>query len=128
MASAKKKGSGTDWPALSTEYAHGTMTLRELAGAHGIREAGVFTRSAADGWEDERKRVRAQTSAAAAVRLHDARVDELAQFNRNDLLVAQSLRKMVGHTIQQWAAQPGSLSPNDMAALARTADTAQKIG
>lgn len=118
----------TDWNALRVEFVHGSMSMRELAASHGIRPSTLMNQATRHGWEAERVRQRAEASEQAAARLAAQKVDELTKFNEGDLALAKALKVMVGRTIEQWSKSKLQASPNDMAALARTADTAQKIG
>ena len=58
---AKKNGGERyDWPALKTEYATSTISLKDLAKKHGIRQTTVTERSAKEGWVKARKEYQAR--------------------------------------------------------------------
>ena len=111
----------TDWPAIKVEYLHSSLSLRELAAKHKIKEAGVFNRCANEGWDAERKRIQARLSEKAHKALESSRVEQLAKLNADDLEAANAIkakaREML-HLIE---------TPNDLRALSASLDTAQKI-
>ena len=112
----------TDWTALRLEYVNGAMTLRELADKHSIKSAGVMTRSANEGWEDERKQRQAETSKLSQAKLTGDRAEQLAKFNEDDLRMARAIRAKAAQMMQT------ADTPHALSAIARSADVAQKIG
>ena len=96
--------------------------MRDLAGKHGIKAAGVMRRAAKEGWDAERKQLSASVSKAAGTILADNRVDELAKFNADDLKMARAIRAKAAQMMANLQ------SPQDLRALAGAVDTAQKVG
>lgn len=113
----------TDWAALKLEYTHGTVTMRELADKHGIKSAGVMRRAAKEGWEAERKQESAKVSKAANEVLGEDRAARLAKFNDQDAKIAEALKAKAAKFLNS-----DSIDPQDLGALSRVFDTAQKMG
>ena len=118
----KKQGARADWPAVRLAYVNGAMTLREVAEHFHIKAAGVMTRAAKEGWEEERKQRQAETSTAAQARITETRAQMLARFNEDDLRVARAIRARAAAMLAT------AQQPADLRALASAMDTAQKIG
>lgn len=114
----------TNWPSLKLEYVNSAMSLRELADRHGIKSAGVMARAAKEGWDNERKQKQAEVSRAAQEQISLTRTDELAKFNEDDLRMARAIR---GRAAQMMTTATG-MTASELSAVARAADTAQKIG
>lgn len=112
----------TDWAKLKLEYVNSTISLRDLAEKHGINAAGVIKRCEREGWEVERRQVSADVGKAAQAELGDTRAAELAKFNDDDLKVARGIRAKAASMMATVE------SPQELSALARAFDTAQKIG
>ena len=112
----------TDWTKLRLDYIHGSMTMRELANSNKIKAAGVMRRAANEGWDATRKQESAKVSNASNAILGDTRATELAKFNDDDLKVARAIRSKAANMLSNVS------SPQDISALARAFDTAQKIG
>lgn len=113
----------TDFVALRLEYVNGNETLRELADRHGVKPAGLFTRSANEGWEEERKQIQARTSKEAQEQMLIDRVAELAKFNEDDIRIAKAIRAKAAKMLSSDAN-----TPSELKALAGAMDIAQKIG
>jgi hypothetical protein len=113
-----------DWPALRLEYVNSTMTQRELAAAHGINASTLMARANKEQWEAARKQHQAETSKAAQERLTETKVDELAQFNADDLRMAKALRGRAAMLMQN----DKTLTAAELRSVATTAAEAQKIG
>ena len=113
----------TDWTALRLEYTHSAITLRELAEKHGINSAGVMRRAAKEGWEAERKQESAKVSKAANDVLGEDRAARLAKFNDQDAKIAEALKAKAAKLLNA-----ESIAPNELSALSRVFDTAQKMG
>jgi hypothetical protein len=111
-----------DWAKIKLEYVNGTMPLRTLAKRHKIKAAGVMARAAKGKWEDERKQLSAKISKAAGEVIAETRAEELSKFNKDDLRAARSIRAKAGNMLA------AELSPQDLSALARVFEAAQKIG
>ncbi len=112
----------TNWPALRTEYVHGSLTFKELAEKHGLKDGTVRQRAHREGWEAERNATSRAVTQAAQERLTESRSAQLAKFNEDDLRVARAIRARA-------AAMLGNVQqPADLRALASAMDTAQKIG
>lgn len=112
----------TDWPKLKLEYVHGVMTMRQLADTHGIKAAGLMKRAASEKWDASRKQLSAQVSKVANTVLTESRATILSKFNEDDLKVARAIRAKAANMLSN------ASSPQDISALARAFDTAQKIG
>lgn len=112
----------TNWTKLRLDYIHGNMTMRELADTNKIKSAGVMRRAANEGWDAERKQESAKVSKVANEVLGDTRAIELAKFNEDDLKVARAIRAKAANMLSNVS------SPQEISALARAFDTAQKIG
>ena len=110
-----------DWAAIRLEYVHGTETMRELAGKHNINAAGLMKRAAKEQWEAERQQKSAEVSKAVSGALVEARIDELSQYNAEDLAVAKMIRARAKAMIAD------GMSPNDLRALGGAFDTASKV-
>ena len=113
----------TDWTTLRLEYTHGSITLRELADKHGIKSAGVMRRAANEGWEAERKQESAKVSKAANEVLGEDRAARLAKFNDHDAKIAEALKAKAAKMLNA-----DDIAPNELNALSRVFDTAQKMG
>lgn len=113
----------TDFVAIKLEYVNGNDTLRELAERHGVKVAGLFTRCANEGWEDERKQIQARTSREAQEQMLIDRVAELAKFNEDDIRIAKAIRAKAAKMMQTSAN-----TPSELKSLAGAMDIAQKIG
>lgn len=111
-----------DWGALRTEYINGTMSLRELAEANGIKAAGLMNRAAKEGWDAERKRFQAESSKRALEIAADERADRLAKFNAQDLKIAEGMKAKA--VVMLKAAE----DERTLATLARVFESAQRIG
>jgi transposase-like protein len=114
----------TDWTKLQSEFVHGHMTMRELAERHGIKASGVMRRAAIEKWDEKRKQESANVSKAVTERARESRIDELAHFNAEDLAIAKQIRKQV----EQHMASAPDVNPNELRALAASAEAAQRIG
>jgi hypothetical protein len=112
----------TNWTKLRLDYIHGNMTLRELAEQNKIKSAGVMRRAANEGWDSDRKQESAKVSKVANEVLTDTRAAELSKFNDDDLKVARAIRAKAANMLS------AVNSAQDISALARAFDTAQKIG
>lgn len=112
----------TDWTKLRLDYIHGNMTLRELAEKNNIKAAGVMRRAANEGWDSDRKQESAKVSKVANEALSDTRANELSKFNEDDLKVARAIRGKAAAMLNT------ALSAQELSALARSFDIAQKIG
>ena len=119
-----KPNARPDWSAIKVEYINGTMSQRELATAHDINAAGLMARANKEKWEDERKRSQAEVSKIAHDKLTEGRIDELTQFNADDLEMAKAIRNRAVTLMET----TGALTPTELRSLASAADTAQKIG
>lgn len=124
MANALITKKRADWPALRVEYINNTMTQRELAAAHGVNASTLMARANKEQWEAARKQHQAETSRAAQERLTEVKIDELAQFNADDLRMAKALRGRAAMLMQN----ASNLSPAELRSIATTAAEAQKIG
>ena len=113
----------TDWTTLRLEYTHSSITLRELAEKHGIKSAGVMRRAANEGWEAERKQESAKVSKAANEVLGEDRAARLAKFNDHDAKIAEALKAKAAKMLNA-----DDIAPNELNALSRVFDTAQKMG
>ena len=111
-----------DWAKIKLEYVNGTMTLRDLAATHKIKAAGVMAKAAKEKWKDERKQLSAKVSKEAGAAIVEERAEELAKFNKDDLRAAKLIRAKAGNMLS------AELSPQDLSALARVFEAAQKIG
>jgi hypothetical protein len=112
----------TDWTKLRVEYVTSSVTLRDLAAKHGVKPAGVMRRAAKEGWEAERKQESAKVSKVVLETSATDRAAELEKFNADDLKMARAIRAKA-------ASMMGSAStPQDLSALARAVETAQKVG
>lgn len=112
----------TDWTKLRLDYIHGNMTLRELAEQNNIKSAGVMRRAANEGWDADRKQESAKVSKVANEALSDTRASELSKFNEDDLKVARAIRGKAAAMLNT------AQSAQELSALARSFDIAQKIG
>ena len=112
----------TDWVKLRTEYVTSSIVLRELADKHGVKAAGVMTRAAKEGWDAIRKQEQAKVSVAALTASVPERASELEKFNADDLRMARAIRAKAAGMMQT------TNTPQDLSALARAVDTAQKVG
>jgi len=111
-----------NWSKIKLDYINGTMSLRELAKSFKIKSAGVMAKAAKEKWEDERKQLSAKISKAAGDVIADVRAEELSKFNKDDLRAAKGIRAKAGNMLNV------TLSPQDLSALARVFEAAQKIG
>lgn len=113
-----------DWFALKVAYINGTMSQRELAKTYNVNPAGLMARANKENWEAERKHNQASVSKAAHDKLTENRIDQLAKFNADDLIMANAIRDRAAMLMQS----AGSLTASELRSLASAADTAQKIG
>lgn len=112
-----------DWPKIKIEYINGTMSMRELAEAHGIKPAGLFKQAAAEKWKSERKQKSIEVSKKANDAIEETRAEQLSKFNYDDIKVARALRGRAAQKLNN-----EHLSPYDLSSLARVFEVAQKIG
>lgn len=111
-----------DWGALRAEYINGTMSLRELAEANGIKAAGLMSRAAKEGWDAERKRFQAESSKRALELAADDRADRLAKFNDQDLKIAEALKAKAVALLKE------ADDSRELASLSKVFESAQRIG
>ena len=114
----------TDWVKLRTEYVTSSITQRELAEKHGIKAAGVMARAAParEGWDELRKQESAKVSKAVLEASVPDRANEMEKFNADDLRMARAIRAKAAQMMA------GTTTPQDLSALARAVDVAQKVG
>lgn len=111
----------TDWTAIRLEYVHGNESMRELAEKHGIKASGLMRRAANEGWEAERKQKSAEVSKAVSGTLTEVRIDELSQYNAEDLDAAKAIRA------KALAMMEAATSPHELKAISGAIDTASKV-
>ena len=119
----KKKGKimATDWLALKIAYVNTPVTMRELAEAHGIKMAGIMSRSAREGWDSQRKTAQAKAIATASIILGNKRAELLEKLNLDDLDAANAIKVKARQMLEIIE------TPNDLRALSASLAVAQKI-
>ena len=123
-----------DWPAIRLEYVNGSMTYAELAERHALKPGTVRQRGNREGWEEQRNATTRHVTQAAQGELTETRVAELAEFNRADLDLARKIRERAVQmlaedmTTDEATGEPVALSPRDLNAIAKAAESAQKVG
>lgn len=110
-----------DWTAIRLEYVHGTQSMREVAEKHGIKAAGLMRKAALEGWDAQRKQQSAEVSRVAAGTIIAARVDDLSQYNAEDLDAAKRIRAKALEMLDF------AQSPQDIKAISGAVDTASKV-
>lgn len=111
-----------DWPSIRTEYVNGSMTYKDLADKHKLKDGTVRQRGNRDGWDKERDELTRRVTQEAQERLVEDRAATLSKFNEDDLRVARAIRAQAGRLLS------GVSSPSDLRALASSFEVAQKIG
>lgn len=129
---------GIDWAALRLEYINGAMTMAELAAAHGIKDGTLRQRvnrdrAEGDDWHEARNALSRAVTAEAQNRLGALRVDALAEFNQADLDLAVAIRERAKEMLDsgvttQDDGEAAGLTSRDLNAIAKAAESAQKIG
>lgn len=123
-----------DWPAIRLEYVNGSMTYAELAARHGLKDGTVRQRGNREKWDEQRNAVTRHVTQAAQGELTETRIDELREFNGADLKLARAIREAAvtmleaGVTRDESNGEPIPLSPRDLNAIAKAAESAQKVG
>lgn len=121
--------STANWTALRIEYINGSMSLRALANNHNLKTAsGIFTRASKEGWDAQRKQQQAKTSKAAQDILDETKPNELAEFNKNDLVIAKTIRFQIASAIKAASDSKAQLTPAALRLLASAAESSQRIG
>lgn len=115
----------TDWNALELEFVNGAMTYGELAQKHGLKEGTVRQRANRNEWVEKRNALSQSVTSKAQENLSEKRVDELTQFNQDDLKVAVALREQISKAI---LIKGEELSPQELRALAGAHEAAQRVG
>lgn len=110
-----------DWAAIRLEYVHGTENMRDLAAKHKIKAAGLMKRAAKEQWESERQQKSAEVSKAVSGALIEARIDELSQYNADDLAAAKAIRSAALAMLDTAA------TPNDIRSISGAVDIASKV-
>lgn len=113
----------TDWAALRVEYVNGSMQYKELAEKHKLKEGTVRQRANREDWAQERNALSRAVTDAANASLGDERITRLARFNDQDAKIAEALKSKAAKLLSK-----DTLDPQDLSALSRVFDTAQKMG
>lgn len=114
-----------DYEPLRIEYVNSEITIRELCEKHGVSESAVEAKCYRDDWSEQRRKLQADVLQRVNEKLTDKRVQELSEWNDNDLKVAKALR---AKAVNYLTNPEHKLSPMELRALATTLDSAQKIG
>lgn len=119
----------TDWSALEMEFVNGSMTYKELAEKHGLKEGTVRQRANRGKWIERRNALSHSVTQAAQARLSDTRTDELAKFNENDIRLAKAVQSMAEQAlIAMRENQSPGFDPLDLMRVASSLASAQKVG
>ena len=113
----------TDWTALKVEYINGSMQYKELAEKHKLKEGTVRQRANRENWANERNALSRAVTNAANATLGDERITRLARFNDQDAKIAEALKSKAAKLLNK-----DSVDPQELSALSRVFDTAQKMG
>lgn len=113
----------TDWTALKVEYVNGSMQYKELAEKHSLKEGTVRQRANRENWAMERNALSRAVTDAANATLGDERIARLARFNDQDAKIAEALKSKAAKLLGK-----DSVDPQELSALSRVFDTAQKMG
>lgn len=116
------------YDALRVEFINGSMTLKELADAHGVNYAGLRKAASRGEWMAERNSLSHKVTSEATQAKTEERISELAKFNKDDLAMAKALRGMAANIIKQAQDQKRALPLEEIQRIARIAAEAQKIG
>jgi predicted nucleic acid-binding Zn-ribbon protein len=112
---------GIDWLTLKTKFINGTMSLKDLADEHSIKEGTIRSRAKREDWQRERNELQLiATQTVNELNIAD-KVDLLAKLNETDLSAAESLRAKANELLATVA------TAAELKALSGTFDVAQKI-
>jgi hypothetical protein len=114
----------TDWELIRKEYVNGKDSVRELALRFKVSENALEKRSAKGKWAEARRNMAEKVVAWADAKVAEVRVDQIAQFNTDDLRMARAIRAKAAALLS--AAGPKSAA--DLRALAGAVEVAQKVG
>jgi hypothetical protein len=124
----------TDWAAIRFEYVSSSVTYADLAARHGLKDATVRQRGRRDKWDDQRHATARYVTDSAHADVTSGRIDALRAFNSDDLAFARRIRQRLqqmlddGTAVDEATGEPVRLSPRDLNAIAKAAESAQKIG
>lgn len=118
-----------DWPAIKQEFINGHDTLGDLGRKHGIKESTMYARGYRDGWTHERNTLQKHVQATATQLWMDERITELVTQSREDLKMANVLRRMVQNKFRRGIDKDGNCTLSDMSlrTLGLVAESAQRI-
>lgn len=119
---ARGQTPSVDWIALETEFINSSVTLQDLAKAHGIKEATVRQRAKRHEWQQKRHALSREVTGKAQEVLTERRVGELAQLNFADVQLAGRIREKAAQLLDN------SESAQELRAIASAAEIAQRIG
>ncbi len=116
-----------DWTAIEQEFILTPVSFKELSIRHGIKEGTMRARAHRFGWVAKRTDLTQRVTAKAAEAIADTRAEDLAKWNEQDIRLAQALRAQIAANLKAAQDAKRRVLPNDLRALASTAETAQKI-
>lgn len=112
---------------LKLEFVNGTMTLRALADKHGVSYTSIRQWASRYEWSKARNDISHAITKKAFASQVKTRIEELTQFNSDDLKMAKALRAGAASLMNKYS-QEQKISLEDLSKIARIVADAQKIG
>lgn len=92
---------GTDWDQLKIEYVMGSMTLKELAAAHGVNRHTVESRSRKEKWGEARRKNHGRITANALARYRAREAKRLSSLQQAGTRMCAQLEKLMADANRQ---------------------------
>jgi hypothetical protein len=115
-----------NWTELRLEYIKGSMSIRELCEARGLKVSQIEKRCAVEGWLAEREALAEKIRRTATESFTKSRGRELADWNANDLKVAKALRGKIAQRLSRLD-EASRFFNSDLRSLAQAAESAQRM-
>jgi uncharacterized membrane protein len=91
---AQQKKAAPDWERIEADYRAGILSVREIAGTHGLTEGAIRKRAKRDDWQrDLSKRI--QDKAEALVRTSEVRTEVRTENAPSDAVIVEANAKVI---------------------------------
>lgn len=122
-------GTNVDWPKARAEYVNSrTMTLKDIAAKYGCAEITVRTRSAKEGWVEDRNKVNNEFVKVTTQENLRRQAKAAISFNSNCLDVAHKILRLAEKRVDEIAESEAKPESNELVQLARATKQAQEAG
>lgn len=121
-----------DFVLIREEYIHGTTSLAKLAKKYGVSEPLLEKQAVRGKWSVLRREASAKVSREIAAKLQAQRMQQLEEWNRDDIALARQIRAQVKRHVtllsRKKSKELSGITVEKLRSLSLSAESAQRIG